>query len=107
MSNFNGLGMSLGNLPYLSKAKSRSISAENFTGKKGNGGRATEGTGAECSIPPGESTSLWGSLYYCGWHKGTRTLYRHFHGLGHQQFRQPVFQNCLQEMDWKLYNVFI
>ena len=49
MSNFNSLGMSLGNLPYLSKAKSRSISAENFTGEKGNGARATEGTGAKCA----------------------------------------------------------
>ncbi len=47
MSNeFNGLGMSLGNLSRLSKAKSRSISAENFTGEKGKGGMATEGTGA-------------------------------------------------------------
>ncbi len=43
---FNGLGMSLGNLSRLSKAQTRSISAENFTGEKGGGGRATEGTGA-------------------------------------------------------------
>ena len=33
--NFNGLGMSLGNLSRLSNAKTRSISAENFTGEKG------------------------------------------------------------------------
>lgn len=44
---FNGLGMNLGNLSRLSKAKSRSISAENFTGEKGQGGMATEGTGKE------------------------------------------------------------
>jgi D-arabinan exo alpha-(1,3)/(1,5)-arabinofuranosidase (non-reducing end) len=43
---FNGLGVGLGNLPRLSNAKTRSISAENFTGAKGQGGMATEGTGA-------------------------------------------------------------
>jgi hypothetical protein len=43
---FNGLGMSLGNLARLSHAQSRSISAENFSGEKGRGGMATEGTGA-------------------------------------------------------------
>lgn len=35
----------LSSLAYLSRAKSRSLSAENFTGEKGKGGRATEGTG--------------------------------------------------------------
>lgn len=44
---FNGLGMNLGNLSKLSNAKTRSISAENFTGEKGKGGMATEGTGKE------------------------------------------------------------
>ncbi|MDD5200833.1 MAG: DUF2961 domain-containing protein, partial [Terrimicrobiaceae bacterium] len=39
-------GMSLGALPYLSKARTRSISPENFTGAKGAGGMATEGMGA-------------------------------------------------------------
>lgn len=43
---FNGLGMGLGNISRLSNARSRSISAENFTGEKGRGGMATEGTGA-------------------------------------------------------------
>ena len=46
MQGFNGLGMNLGNLSRLSKAKSRSISAENPTGEKGRGGMASEGTGA-------------------------------------------------------------
>jgi len=46
MAGFNGLGMSLGTLSRLSDAKSRSISPENFTGEKGKGGMATEGTGA-------------------------------------------------------------
>ena len=44
---FNGLGLNLGNLSRLSSAKTRSISAENFTGEKGKGGMATEGTGAQ------------------------------------------------------------
>jgi len=35
---FNGLGMGPGNLSRLSNAKSRSISAENFSGEKGKGG---------------------------------------------------------------------
>ena len=43
---FNGLGMSLGNLSRVSDALTRSISAENPTGAKGQGGLATEGTGA-------------------------------------------------------------
>ena len=46
---FNGLGMNLGNLSLLSNAKTRSISPENFTGEKGKGGMATEGTGAGCA----------------------------------------------------------
>jgi hypothetical protein len=49
MAEFNGMGMHLGNLSRLSGAKSRSISAENFTGEKGKGGMATEGTGAHCA----------------------------------------------------------
>ena len=36
---FDGLTMSMGNLYRLSDAKTRSISPENFTGEKGNGGR--------------------------------------------------------------------
>ena len=43
---FNGLGMNLGNLSRLSNAQTRSISPENFTGLKGQGGMATEGTNA-------------------------------------------------------------
>ena len=46
MGSFNGLGMQMGNLARLSEAKSRSISPENFTGEKGQGGMATDGTGA-------------------------------------------------------------
>jgi hypothetical protein len=46
MAPFNGLGMTMGNLSRLSNAETRSISPENFTGDKGQGGMATEGTGA-------------------------------------------------------------
>lgn len=49
MTNFNGLNMHLGNLSRLSNAQTRSISAENFTGDKGKGGMATDGTGAAAS----------------------------------------------------------
>ncbi len=37
---FDALNMSLGNLPRLSNARTRSISPENFTGEKGKGGMA-------------------------------------------------------------------
>jgi len=46
MPPFNGLGSNLSNLYRLSGAQTRSISPENFTGEKGKGGMATEGTGA-------------------------------------------------------------
>jgi hypothetical protein len=69
MNAFNGLGMNLGNLAYLAKAHTRSISPENFTGEKGKGGMAVEGLGARAArdmgvgwkispcvqIPPGET----------------------------------------------------
>jgi len=42
----DGLNLHMGSLSRLSKAQSRSISPENFTGAKGEGGKATEGTGA-------------------------------------------------------------
>lgn len=43
---FNGLDMNLGTLSRLSKAKTRSISPENFTGEKGKGGMAKVGEGS-------------------------------------------------------------
>jgi D-arabinan exo alpha-(1,3)/(1,5)-arabinofuranosidase (non-reducing end) len=46
MASFNGLGLHLGNLSRLSTARTRSISAENPSGEKGQGAMATEGTGA-------------------------------------------------------------
>ncbi len=40
---FNGLGLTMGNLSRLSKAQTRSVSPENFTGEKGKGGMSTDG----------------------------------------------------------------
>jgi hypothetical protein len=40
---FNGLGMNMGSLSRLSKAQTRSISPENFTGEKGKAGMSTDG----------------------------------------------------------------
>src|SRR5258706_3476686 len=73
--------MHLGNLARLSAARTRSISPENFSGAKGQGGMATEGTGAYAArdlgqgwkispsikIAPGECRTLaaiegWGAI---------------------------------------------
>src|ERR1700682_4602631 len=59
---FNGLGMDLGNLSRLSRAKTRSISAENPTGEKGHGGMATEGTGAVSARDLGQGWKISPSI---------------------------------------------
>lgn len=46
MTAFNGLDLHIGNLARLSSAQTRSISPEQPTGAQGQGGMATEGTGA-------------------------------------------------------------
>ena len=43
MNYFNGLHVNMSNISRLSKAKTRSISAENFKGEKGAGGMSTDG----------------------------------------------------------------
>ena len=53
-SMFDGLGMDMGNLSKLSRAKTRSISPENFTGEKGKAGMATEGTGKNAARELGQ-----------------------------------------------------
>ena len=72
MSNFNGLGLHLGNVSRLSSAKTRSISPENFTGEKGKAGMSVDGPSANCArdlgqgwkisphirIEPGESRTI-------------------------------------------------
>ena len=49
-----GMGMGLGQLARLSRAQSRSISPEHFTGEKGKGGMAMEGTGAKAARELGQ-----------------------------------------------------
>ncbi|HYK90248.1 MAG TPA: glycoside hydrolase family 172 protein [Acidobacteriota bacterium] len=51
---FDSLHMGMGNLYRVSSAKTRSISPENFTGEKGRGGMATEGTGKSASRELGQ-----------------------------------------------------
>jgi len=58
MEEFNGLGMHLGNLPLLSRAETRSISAENLTGEPGRGGSATEGMGASAARELGKGWKI-------------------------------------------------
>ena len=55
---FDGLNLSLGNLYRVSQAQSRSISPENFTGEKGKGGMATQGTGARAARDLGQGWKL-------------------------------------------------
>ncbi len=55
---FNGLGMNMGNLARLSNAQTRSISPENFSGEKGQGGMATQGTGAYCARDLGQGWKI-------------------------------------------------
>jgi hypothetical protein len=53
-SGFNGIESNMSNIYRLSNAKTRSISPENFTGAKGQGGMATEGTGKDASRDLGQ-----------------------------------------------------
>ena len=57
-SNYNGLNLTLGNLSRLSRAKTRSISPENFSGEKSRGGTATEGTGAKAARDLGQGWKI-------------------------------------------------
>jgi hypothetical protein len=55
--------MHMGNLAQLSNAETRSISAENFTGAKGQGGMATEGTGAGVARELGQGWKVSPSIH--------------------------------------------
>jgi len=57
-SPFNGLETGLHNLHRLSNAETRSISPENFTGAKGRGGMATEGTGKNAARNLGQGWKI-------------------------------------------------
>lgn len=50
------------NLPMLGTGRSRSVSPENFTGEKGGGGRATEGTGAQAARDLGQGWKVSPSI---------------------------------------------
>ncbi len=63
---FNGLGIGLGNLSRLSDAESRAICAENPTGGKGEGGKATEGTGANAARELGQKWKVSPSRMIAG-----------------------------------------
>ncbi|MDI6618624.1 MAG: DUF2961 domain-containing protein [Clostridiales bacterium] len=58
MNNFDGLNVNMGNLHLISSAKTRSISAENFTGEKGKAGTATEGTGKRAASKLGRGWKI-------------------------------------------------
>jgi len=60
---FDGLNMNMGTLPRLSDAQTRSISPENFTGEKGKGGMATEGTGAHAARDLGRGWKVSPSVH--------------------------------------------
>jgi hypothetical protein len=57
-SGFNGLNMSLGNLSRLSRAKTRSVSPENFAGEKGKGGMSTDGPSAKSARDLGQGWKI-------------------------------------------------
>ncbi len=60
---YNGLDSHLGNLSRLSSAQSRSISPENFSGEKGKGGMAVEGTGADPGRELGQGWKISPSIH--------------------------------------------
>ncbi|MCP5521433.1 MAG: DUF2961 domain-containing protein [Verrucomicrobiales bacterium] len=69
---FSSLTSDLGNIYRLSNAESRSISPENFTGEKGRGGMATEGTGKNAARDLGQGWKVSPSVRIQG--KSTFTM---------------------------------
>ena len=61
---WNGLGVGLSNLWRLADGESRSISPENFTGERGGGGRAVEGTGAPYAVGLGQGWKISPSVHH-------------------------------------------
>lgn len=59
-------GSGMGNLSLLANAKTRSISPENFTGEKGAGAMAEEGTGAHCARELGKGWKVSPSVQIPG-----------------------------------------
>lgn len=63
---FPGLSTGLGGLSRLADAVTRSIGAENPDGRKGGGGRATEGTGAIAARELGQGWKISPSIHIAG-----------------------------------------
>jgi hypothetical protein len=55
---YNGIDANMSNIFRMSDAKTRSISPENFTGEKGKGGMATEGTGKNAARDLGKGWKI-------------------------------------------------
>ncbi|MGN6531651.1 MAG: glycoside hydrolase family 172 protein [Ginsengibacter sp.] len=55
---YNGIDANMSNIYRMSDAKTRSISPENFTGEKGKGGMATEGTGKNAARDLGKGWKI-------------------------------------------------
>lgn len=72
MNEFNGLGLNLGNLPRLSNAVTRSISAENPTGEKSKGGMALKGVLEDAARELGQGWKISPAIHIKG--KQTATL---------------------------------
>jgi hypothetical protein len=79
MTDFNGLGLHLGNLSRLSNAQTRSISPENPTGEKGKGAMATEGTGARAARELGRGWKVSPSIIIAA---GETRVIADIHGSG-------------------------
>lgn len=101
MGKFNGLGLHLGNLPRLSDAITRSISAENPTGEKGKGGMATEGFGAQAAADLGQGWKVSPAVWIEP--KSTFTV-AEIEGPGAIQSiwlaGRPVRRECILRMYW-------
>jgi len=103
---FNGLGMTLGNLPRLSAAVSRSISAENLTGAKGAGAMATEGTGAQAARDLGPGWKISPSVQI---EPGHTVVLAEIEGpgavqsiwiTGHDDTKTRTYRNWILRMYW-------
>jgi Protein of unknown function (DUF2961) len=60
---WNGLGVGMSNLWRIADGESRSVSPENFTGERGGGGRALEGTGAPYAEGLGQGWKISPSVH--------------------------------------------
>ena len=94
----NGLSNSLENLHILSNAVTRSISAENFTGEKGKGGMATEGTGANPARELGLGWKISPSLSL---EPGVETEIANIEGPGMVQHIWMTIGKCKGRDNWK------